>query len=146
CGRGGSRRNSVRAAMAGDADVTDWLLAGDPSIRWQVMRDLLDEPAEGWERERARIVDAGWVAELLARQGSDGEWPPGRWTASTWTLLLLVALGIPEGHPAARVPLQRLLDRFIPRDLEVDQANLLERVDLCHLGFWLGLGAHFLDG
>ena len=65
--------------------------------------------------------------------------------ASTWTLLLLVALGLPEGHPAARRPLERLLDRFIPLDREVDGAALLKRVDLCHLGFWLGLGAHFLE-
>jgi hypothetical protein len=130
--------------MASDEAVVDWLLAGDPAIRWQVQRDLLDEPTDTWERERARVAQEGWVAELLGHQGEDGEWPAGRWTASTWTLLLLVALGLPEGHPAARRPLERLLDRFIPRESEVDGAALLKRVDLCHLGFWLGLGAHFL--
>ena len=26
--------------------VIDWLLEGDPAIRWQVMRDLLDAPPE----------------------------------------------------------------------------------------------------
>jgi hypothetical protein len=26
--------------------VIDWLLDADPSIRWQVMRDLTDTPAE----------------------------------------------------------------------------------------------------
>jgi hypothetical protein len=130
--------------MASEESVVEWLLEGDPAIRWQVMRDLLDEPAETWERERARVVGEGWVAQLLAHQAGDGEWPTGRWSASTWTLLLLVALGLPEGHPSAREPLERLLDRFIPRDAEVDGAVLLKRVDLCHLGFWLGLGAHFL--
>jgi hypothetical protein len=129
-----------------DGSVVEWLLAGDPSIRWQVMRDLLDEPAEVWERERRLLTTTGWAADLLARQGADGEWPPGRWTASTWTLLLLVALGLPGEHPAARDSLERLLGRFMPRDKEVDGAFLLKRVDLCHLGFWLGLGAHFLDG
>ena len=127
-------------------DVIDWLLAGDPAIRWQVMRDLLDEPTESWEGERQRTVDTGWVAGLLASQGGDGEWLAGRWTASVWTLLLLTAFGIPEGHPAARVPLGRLLDRFIQRGGAVDRSYLLARVDLCHLGFWLGLGAYFLDG
>jgi hypothetical protein len=130
---------------AGDP-VIEWLLDGDPSIRWQVMRDLLDAPPKDWERERRRVVEAGWAAELLARQGADGEWPKGRWTASTWTLLLLVACGLPEGHPAARAPLEGLLGRFMPRGEEVDGAFLLGRVDLCHLGFWLGLGAYFLDG
>jgi hypothetical protein len=32
--------------MASEESVIDWLLDGDPAIRWQVMRDLLDEPAE----------------------------------------------------------------------------------------------------
>ena len=131
--------------MASEESVIDWLLAGDPAVRWQVMRDLLDEPPETWERERRRAVESGWIAELLGHQGPDGEWPKGRWTASTWTLLLLVACGVPEGHPAARAPLERLLGRFMPPGEDVDGAFLLKRVDLCHLGFWLGLGAHFMS-
>ncbi len=130
--------------MASQESVIDWLLAGDPAIRWQVMRDLLDEPAETWERERRRTAENGWVAELLGHVGPDGEWPKGRWTASTWTLLLLIACGLPEGHPAGRPAIERLLGRFMPPGEEVDGAFLLKRVDLCHLGFWLGLGAHFL--
>jgi hypothetical protein len=131
--------------MSHEDSVIEWLLAGDPAVRWQVMRDLLDDPAETWEAERRRAANRGWIAQLLERRGPDGEWPQGRWTASTWTLLLLVACGLPEGHPAGRKPVERLLDRFMPPGEEVDQAFLLKRVDLCHLGFWLGLGAHFLD-
>ena len=130
--------------MASQESVIDWLLAGDPAIRWQVMRDLLDEPAETWERERRRTAESGWVAELLGHPGPDGEWPKGRWTASTWTLLLLIACGLPESHAAARPPIERLLGRFMPEGEDVDGAFLLKRVDLCHLGFWLGLGAYFL--
>lgn len=129
-----------------EVDVIEWLLDGDPAVRWQAMRDLLDEPKAVWDAERRRVVETGWVAELLARQGDDGEWPKGRWTASTWTLLLLVACGLPVDHPAGRAPATRLLDRFMPPGEEVDGAFLLKRVDLCHLGFWTGLGAHFLDG
>jgi hypothetical protein len=131
--------------MAAEHDaVVDWLLDGDPAIRWQVMRDLLDEQPAIWEGERRRVLETGWAAELLSHQGPDGEWPKGRWTASVWTLLLLVALGLPEDHPAGRPPIERLLGRFMPPDEEVDGEFLLRRVDLCHLGFWLGLGARFL--
>jgi hypothetical protein len=35
--------------------VVAWLLDGDPAIRWQVMRDLLDEPPETWQAERRRF-------------------------------------------------------------------------------------------
>lgn len=131
--------------MASEGSVIDWLLEGDPAIRWQVMRDLLDEPAGTWERERRRVVESGWVAALLGFRGSDGEWPKGRWTDAPWTPLLLVACGLPEGHPAGRGPIERLLGRFMPAGASVDGAFLLKRVDLCHLGFWLGLGAHFLE-
>lgn len=130
----------------GGGEVIEWLLDGDPAIRWQVLRDLVDAPASDWEPERRRTAETGWGAELLAHQGRDGEWPKGRWTASTWTLLLLVACGLPEDHPAAREPLERLLGRFMPPGEEVDGAFMLRRVDLCHLGFWVGLGAYFLDG
>jgi hypothetical protein len=130
----------------GGDPVIEWLLDGDPAIRWQVLRDLLDAPADEWGAERRRTAEAGLAANLLAHQGADGEWPKGRWTASTWTLLLLVACGLPEDHPAARVPLERLLGRFMPPGEDVDGAFLLRRVDLCHLGFWLELGAYFFDG
>ena len=42
-----------------EAGVVEWLLEGDPAIRWQVMRDLLDDPAEEWEAERARTIETG---------------------------------------------------------------------------------------
>jgi hypothetical protein len=35
-------------------------MAGDPAIRWQVMRDLLDGPEESWRRERLRTLQTGW--------------------------------------------------------------------------------------
>jgi hypothetical protein len=127
-----------------DSAVVEWLLSGDPAIRWQTKCDLLDEPAEVWEAERLRTLETGWVADLLSRQGRDGEWPNGRWTDSVWTLLLLVACGLPEGHPSSRAPVERLLGRFMPAGETVDGPFRLKRVDLCHLGFWLGLGAHVL--
>ena len=64
--------------MASQEAVIDWLLAGDPAIRWQVMRDLLDEPAETWERERRRTVESGGSPSFLGHMGPDGEWPKGR--------------------------------------------------------------------
>lgn len=127
-----------------DDPVIEWLLEGDPAVRWQVMRDLLDEPGDVWEAERRRLVDTGWVAEFLASQGADGEWPKGRWTASTWTLPMLVACGLPHDHPSPRTPLEGLLGRFMPPGEEVDGAFLLRRVDLCHLGFWLGSASYFM--
>jgi hypothetical protein len=38
--------------------VIDWLLDSDPSIRWQVMRDLAHDPRDA----RAPLVRAGRVS------------------------------------------------------------------------------------
>ena len=40
--------------------VIEWLLDSDPSIRWQVMRDLNGEPDATVARERSRIAGEGW--------------------------------------------------------------------------------------
>ncbi len=135
---------TVARRLAIDGAVIDWLLAGDPVIRWQVMRDLLDEPADVWESERRRTAETGWVPGMLAHRRG-GEWPKGRWTDDVWALLLLVACGLPEDHPEARADADRVLS-WIPPGKEVDGAFLLKRMDLCHLGFWVGLGAYFLPG
>ncbi len=52
--------------------VIGWLLDSDPSIRWQVMRDLLDAPEPEWSAERARVETEGWGASLLSHEDEDG--------------------------------------------------------------------------
>ncbi|MBA2321120.1 MAG: hypothetical protein H0V89_08190 [Deltaproteobacteria bacterium] len=65
-------------------NVIDWLLDSDPSIRWQVMRDLTDAPAEVVAAERAKVGTVGWGAQLLARQTPEGHWG-GDPSSSEWT-------------------------------------------------------------
>jgi hypothetical protein len=96
-----------------DTSVIDWLLdpeQSDPSIRWQVMRDLLDRPRSEWEAERAKVATEGWGAQLLAVQDEDGQWAGGAffpadfdfdgdeagqpWTATSHTLDLLREFGL----------------------------------------------------
>jgi hypothetical protein len=55
-------------------NVISWLLDADPSIRWQVMRDITHEPAEVVAAERSRVATEGWGAQLLALQTPDGLW------------------------------------------------------------------------
>jgi hypothetical protein len=89
--------------------VRDWLLDSDPTLRWQVERDLIGEPAEVWEATRARIPLEGDGARLLSHQDPDGQWAGGAyfpagddwqseegqpWTATTWTLTTLREWGM----------------------------------------------------
>ncbi|MGH8079290.1 MAG: hypothetical protein ACREP7_01865, partial [Lysobacter sp.] len=67
----------------------EWLLDGDPSIRWQTMRDLLDRPEREYSAERARIETEGFGARLLSYQDEDGQWAggafiPANFTAEEW--------------------------------------------------------------
>ena len=68
--------------MTDSAPVTDWLLGGDPAIRWQVMRDLLDAPEWEWTAERARVETEGWGARLLSYEDADGQWAGGAFAPS----------------------------------------------------------------
>ena len=84
----------------------DWLLDADPSIRWQVMRDLVDTPADAIARERARIAVEGWGAQLLALQAPDGLWGGTAWSHD-WTdtfhvLELLRRFGLDPASEQAR--------------------------------------------
>jgi len=97
--------------MAGSGSAIDWLLDSDPSIRWQVMRDLLDSPEPQWTAERAKVETEGWGARLLSYEDADGQWAGGAfaprdvdarewqqvgqpWTATTFTLSQLRELGL----------------------------------------------------
>jgi hypothetical protein len=90
--------------MDDDDDVVGWMLAGDPAVRWRVLRGQGARAADV-ARERARVATDGWGARLLAAQDDDGRWGGGdyspKWTSTTYTLLRLAQLGLPPGHPAA---------------------------------------------
>jgi hypothetical protein len=110
--------------------VIDWLLDpehSDPSIRWQVMRDLLDSPHSEWMAERAKVETEGWGARLLAVEDEDGQWAGGAhfpadfdwrgpeaergadgrmatqpWTATSHSLSLLREFGLDPSSERAR--------------------------------------------
>ena len=79
-------------------NAIEWLLDSDPAIRWQVIRDLTDAPADDVAAERAKIPHEGWGAQILAAQDPDGRWGGGtflpRWIGTSDTLHLLYIFGI----------------------------------------------------
>jgi hypothetical protein len=99
--------------------LTDWLLDSDVSIRWQVMRDLLDASAADWTAERTRVETEGWGARLLRCEDSDGQWAGGAflprgfemrewretgqpWTATTFSLTQLRDFGLDPASATAQ--------------------------------------------
>src|SRR5208337_1777985 len=45
-------------------NVVQWLLDGDPSVRWQVLRDLTGAPERAVERERRKIARRALLAQV----------------------------------------------------------------------------------
>ncbi len=87
--------------------VINWLLDSDPSLRWQVMRDLTDASADEVAAERARVAAEGWGARLLYLQGGDGRWGGAAWNhgwdSTMHALMLLREMGLdPASDQACR--------------------------------------------
>ncbi|MCE0488304.1 hypothetical protein [Ornithinimicrobium sediminis] len=136
--------------------VLDWLLEGDPSIRWQVMRDLLDADDETVAAERDRVATEGWGARLLALRYPDGQWAGGAcfpagfrwgesdgqpWTSTLPTLDLLRILGLPPSSPQGIETTALVRDRC--RWEHAGQPFFSGEVEECINGRTVAIGASF---
>jgi hypothetical protein len=127
--------------------VIAWLLDADPAIRWQVMRDLTDTPAEIVTAERSRIATEGWGAWLLDRQRPDGQWGDGVaepfWWTNMYTLVWLRDLGIDPASDRARAAIDRIRDDVTWGPEFGDSPFFEGEVEPCINGRVVALGAYF---
>lgn len=138
--------NCREEAQAGDL-VVPWLLESDPSIRWQVMRDLTRESAPVVARERARVGQEGWGLQLLDRQRPDGKWGDGSvaplWQSTLCTLVLLREFGLDPASAPARRAIDLVRDHVTWGPWHGDSPFFEGEVEPCINGRVLGLGAYF---
>jgi len=119
--------------MAADP-VLEWLLEGDPAVRWQAQRDLEGAAERTLRREQRRVAEEGWGARLLALQDADGKWAGGiytpKWTSTTYTMVLLRSFGLAPRHPQAMRACGVLLEtgfwkdggiNYFPRSYELSE-------------------------
>jgi len=139
--------------------VLDWLLDSDPAIRWQVLRDLADAPPDVVAGERARVADEGWGARILALEGEDGLWEGGAlfpvrdgvpswdrsegqpWTATAYSLVMLMDLGVDPQDPRVRRAVGRV--RANARWEHDGQPFFEGEVEPCINGMVVALGVYF---
>ncbi len=127
--------------------VVRWLLDSDPSIRWQVMRDLAEEPDDLVTAERSRVASEGWGARLLAHQGPDGKWGDDtsapEWESTLYALLLLREMGLDPRSRQARGAVGLVRDE-VTWGPEFGDAPFFEgEVEPCINGAVLALGGYF---
>jgi hypothetical protein len=132
-----------------------WLLASDPAIRWQVMRDLTGEAPEAIAAERSRVATEGWGSQLLAAQSPAGSWggSPPEWRKdlpkqdrvmliTLYALDVLKDLGLDPAGKQARKMIDRIDRRLVFRRLH-NRPFLDGETEPCINGRILGIGAYF---
>ncbi|WP_421733907.1 hypothetical protein [Cellulomonas sp.] len=127
--------------------VLDWLLAGDPSIRWQTLDALTSAGPEQVAAERAAVAREGWGARLLGEQDDDGRWAGAlyspKWVSTTYTLLLLERLGLPSDDPRARRGCSVVWDAASWWDGGLTLALSIRAPEVCITGMLVQLAARF---
>ena len=131
----------------GSEPIIEWLLEGDPAIRWQTRRDLLNAPPDDVAAERARVADSGWGRMLLDRQDPTGTWAGGlyspKWISTTYTLLLLRHCGLAPGHPAALRAVEQIWDGARYFDGGLTPATSIDAPEACVTSMYLTLARYF---
>jgi hypothetical protein len=127
----------------------EWLLQGDPALRWQVLRDLVHAPAKTFQKERHKVGDEGWGVRLLALQDKSGTWGGGfytpKWTSTTYTLLQLRDFGLTQNHPQAQRACEVLLENGLRADGGINFGKS-DQSETCITGMVLALLAYFRCG
>src|SRR5579864_1954936 len=134
----------------------EWLLDGDPAIRWQVLQDLVGAGDGAVERERRKVTRTGWGARLLAKQKATGTWAGGRsggdglyspkWTSTTYTMLLLRDMGLPPGTAKTRKACKLLLNEGLQPDGGINYglwAKWIKKGETCVTGMVLSILSYF---
>ena len=140
-------RRTASVTDVGTVSVVDWLLDADPSIRWQVLRDLTDTTAEMIASERSRVASEGWGARLLDEQRPDGQWGDGLahpfWWTNMYTLVFLRDLGVDPTGARVRTAIDLVRDNVTWGPGFGDAPFFEGEVEPCINGRVVALGAYF---
>jgi hypothetical protein len=131
--------------------VIQWLLDSDPSVRWQVRRDLIGAPQNEVAADRARVATEGAGARLLALQQPDGRWSGAAWNhgwdSTMHVLWLLREMGLDPGGEEAQCALGRVREHVTWQGCgpqEADRNRFFEgETEPCINGQVAAAGAYF---
>ena len=141
------RRKTPKAKRS----VIQWLLDSDPSIRWQVMRDLTGAPTDEVAAERKRVATEGAGARLLALQSPDGRWGGAAWNrgwnSTLHVLMLLRDMGLDPASDEAHHAVGLVRDRVTwkgcgPQECD-DNPFFVGELEPCINGQVGAVGAYF---
>lgn len=127
-----------------DEAVTDWLMDGDISLRYQAARDLLSTERPDWQ---VRIADEGWGRRFLIARREDGHWGRGfyqpKWTSTHYTVLDLKNLSLPRNNPLLKETVAIILKERKAADGGINPAKTVPDSDVCINGMFLDYACYF---
>ncbi len=128
-------------------ETIQWLLEGDPAVRWQTHRNLTQARPAVVKKERNQIPHNGWGAKLLSHQDANGLWAKGiyspKWQSTTYTMLLLRRLGLPRNHPAVKKTCRILLEKGFYEDGGINYFPSYKYSETCVTGMILSILCYF---
>src|SRR5436189_179764 len=119
-------RTSAAVPVTISRRMRNWLLSddADPSLRYRVLRELLDRPSDDPEvlAAQKQIGREGWAAKILQLQHPGGQWDTAgnsarelyrpKYVATNWRLLVLSDLEVRRTHPRIVKAVKLFLRRF----------------------------------
>ncbi len=127
--------------------MINWLLNGDPSISFQVKRDLLKSSSKEIITEQNKISIKGWGNKLLAKQDPEGTWAKGlyspKWISTTYTLLILRRLGLSQNNASAKKGAIILINKGYYNDGGINYFGSLNHSETCVTGMILSIISYF---
>ena len=131
--------------------VINWLLDSDPSIGWQVMRDLTNASADDIRAERSWVATEGAGAQLLKLQAPDGRWGGAAWNrgwdSTMHALLLLREMGLDPASTEAQHAIGLVRDHVTWKGCGPEEADnntfFAGEIEPCINGQVAAAGAYF---
>jgi hypothetical protein len=131
--------------MSNSDRIINWLLNGDPSIRYQVHRDILGSPEKIVQKERLAIFKEGWGKQFLDLQEPSGMWGNGlytpKWTSTFYTLQTLMQMGMAT-NPQIKKAIRLILDKGYYKDGGINLWKLANSEN-CVNGMFLAIASFF---
>lgn len=107
--------------MSDDPVISTLLRSDEPSVRWRVRAELLDEPVDGgWMRSLRREIRDSERARMIIAAAA-GRHPYAKWRGAHWALLSLAALGYPPGSEELLPLRDAVLDHWLSPRYLVDR-------------------------
>lgn len=126
-----------------DRNLINWLLEGDPSIKFQVYRDLLKEDKPNLQED---ISTKGWGAKFLSLQNKNGHWGIAfyqpKWISTHYTLLDLKNLSISQNEKSILVIVKSILENEMDKTFKKKYEMTVNK-DVCINGMVLNYASYF---